>query len=978
MKNPHPKLSLFASAVLCGTLLMGAGTPQTPPKLPHVDDIGFCKPYTWLWGGWVAAPRLPLLGDINGDGYADFIYATPGEKIVDVSLNGKGWKPMRGQRLVSGLPEEIRSLCFAHLGGTALDIAVLGANGGLQIAKSVQSGQYPTNTRLGAVSGISGKAWIFAGKVVSKKLDDLIVVDSVGHVQVLDASGAKREAYSLGVPVTNAAAGDVTGDGTVKLAVRTGGSVILYRMAKSAVKIATITAPPGQEALAMGDINADGKADVLVNGKVFIAPNFKKTVAVPGWEKFDKPVIAMMADVAGHPNGRADVVVQHEGPDYYGSAETDCDLYVTYFKSDTDWDCDGLSNVEEMSVGSDPLDRSTSHDGIPDGWKVHGFDGVDLKAMGASPLHKDVFVMNLIYDTVPADQVERQMRERVAPFFANLQYTNLDGTKGFALHWITQTPALPAKQNEGKSWQRIAGEKFPQDKIGLYHWMLVGGLGGGGQSDQLADSGSSGMGSWIHEFGHQLGLSHSGKYQTWAPTYTSLMNYSYSYQFDGDGRKVHFSNGEFASLVLNESHLPGKVPFPIEKLRFLEGPPYRLHLQSAGNDATYVDWGWTGVFSDKTIRANITYGYSVSGGERLQPSGTQGFHYDGPFELMTDYQASLCEHQGKLYMVTANRGPVDPKAPRPKSASLVLQTYLGKHAWSTPTTIGKDVTNDPYAASDGRFFYVFYPTDDGIKYRFGSPDALSEPQPIPDSKGAYPSAVNWNGTLHLFLFRGADENITYRTVWKTTLGPIVDMGFKSTIPPGPAVDTIHGQLLLGTATPVGNQPYRWQLRRFDWSGAAGFKQVSENLVGGSKSGWAGNRRPTVIFNPSSEFGPQGKIYWIATGTATPLTTPTAFFVAQTIGYKDVNDGWLLWRYYDEWTNTRSGIGAAWFDNDITLATTWASGTVGGDCGVFCAYNGMAIGNVDMGDFDDISLMANYGMFRSIGTFAQIPKEGVSK
>ena len=141
---------------------------------------------------------------------------------------------------------------------------------------------------------------------------------------------------------------------------------------------------------------------------------------------------------------------------------------------------------------------------------------------------------------------------------------------------------------------------------------------------------------------------------------------------------------------------------------------------------------------------------------------------------------------------------------------------------------------------------------------------------------------------------------------------------------------------------------------------------------GEKSGWAGNRRPTLLFTPDREFGPHGRVYWIAAGLSQPLTTPTAFFIAQTIGYKEVNDGWLRWRYYDEWTNTRSGIGAAWYEKDITIATTWASGTAGGDGGVFCAYNGTAIGNTDMGDFDDISLMANYGMARSIGTFARMP------
>src|ERR1700722_1885918 len=128
MNRFHLTSTFFLSVVLCGTLA-GAKSPGTQaPKpqvpvqrqLPHVDDIGFCKPYTWLSGGWVGAPRMPLLGDVNGDGYADLIDASPSEKIVDISLNGKGWKPMRGNRLISGLPEEIRSMCFAHLGGQTL------------------------------------------------------------------------------------------------------------------------------------------------------------------------------------------------------------------------------------------------------------------------------------------------------------------------------------------------------------------------------------------------------------------------------------------------------------------------------------------------------------------------------------------------------------------------------------------------------------------------------------------------------------------------------------------------------------------------------------------------------------------------------------------------------------------------------------------------------------------------------------------
>ena len=45
------------------------------------------------------------------------------------------------------------------------------------VVTAILCGQYPTNTRLAAASGITGNAWIFGVRVVSKELDDLIVVD---------------------------------------------------------------------------------------------------------------------------------------------------------------------------------------------------------------------------------------------------------------------------------------------------------------------------------------------------------------------------------------------------------------------------------------------------------------------------------------------------------------------------------------------------------------------------------------------------------------------------------------------------------------------------------------------------------------------------------------------------------------------------------------------------------------------------------
>lgn len=994
---------------------------------PFEDRLGFCKPYTWLFGDSVAPPRVLMVGDVNGDGFADFLSTSPSGKFIDISLNGRGLKPLRNTRLVSDLPQTVVSQCVGHFGGKparqgGVDIALLGDKGRLSIAHNDGTGKFGEMTRLTHLTDTDGPVWLFPvslqgidgvlvtlanpeGNLDDWKLDHLAVVNASGRVRLIDTgSGRILRDQILPGPILDVAAGRIFGDHATLacsiLACRVGDSVHIYRLNRELTKIASIRTPKGPEALAIGDANGDGRADVFVNGTLFLGPDFRRQIPISNWREGKLPTRVFMVDMVGC--GRADLVVQHLGKDYFGSAETDCDIYLTYNENDSDWDRDGISNEEEAKLQTDPLHRDTDADGLLDGWEVGGFAGIDFPGMGASPRHKDVFVLNLPTGNTPIDRIETAMKESVVPFFANLPYTNLDGSKGFALHY-TMMPAASEEQTKGKGWGELSMETFPKDKIGLFHWMQVSGMGGGGQSGQLADSGSTGMGSWVHEFGHQLGLSHTGKWGTWSPTYTSIMNYVYSYSFDGDGKKVHFSSGEFCNAVLNESRLIEKLPFSIRDLHFLSQRPYRFRMKTAGPNETFIDWNWNGVFDEKPVKACITYGYGVSGGKRLQPSGTQSFSLNGPFELYTDYQAALAEHKGKLYMFTASRGPLKPNAPRPESAELVMQTYQGKRAWSKPVSVAPKVTNDPAAVSDGKTLYVLYLTPDGVAYRFGQPEALSEAKLIPDTKGLYVSAVNWKGTIYTFFYKDAETAIIYRSINGANLGPVIDLGIKGTIPPGLGVDTKRNQLLLGTAAiqelpvdetrnrprptppatstqdrPRPNIPQRptthWQLYRLAWDAKSGvFKQVgTPEWLGGENARWTGDRRPTIIFDSRTEAGPEGRIYWIARRSARGNNTAAGFLVLQTIGYKDINNGWMNWRYYDEWTNTRSGISAAWFDDDIILATTWASGTASGDCGVYCAYQGTAISNTDMSDYDDIALMANYGMARSIQTFAVMP------
>src|SRR6185312_2789594 len=182
-----------------------------------------------------------------------------------------------------------------------------------------------------------------------------------GRIRVFEG-GTGALLYQFHTPRPVRAAASYTRAGhSCELACLGGRTATVYRMAGKPARIASIRVPFGEDALALGDVNGDGDTDALVNGHVFLGPSFTVTVPLPVWDRLSEPVIGMMADVLGR--GRSDIVIQHEGPDDFGSLATDCDLSISYRQTDPDWDADGLSNADEARIGSDPLDRCTSHDG---------------------------------------------------------------------------------------------------------------------------------------------------------------------------------------------------------------------------------------------------------------------------------------------------------------------------------------------------------------------------------------------------------------------------------------------------------------------------------------------------------------------------------------------------------------------------------------------------------------------------------------
>lgn len=203
----------------------------------------------------------------------------------------------------------------------------------------------------------------------------------------------------------------------------------------------------------------------------------------------------------------------------------------------------------------------TDGDKIPDAWEINGYDAdgdgvidINFPALGADPHYKDLFVE---MDYMPGELATEAELGVIVQTFAEMPVANPDGRTGIKLH--LDAGSIYPKYDLGGGNQ-IAHRHF-QDvgdvavlrrtesnpaRNGIFHYMIWGDTYGGGSSSGQAwfhgldflvtvgkthwgnASSSIRIGTFIHEFGHNLGLHHGGdnsvNYKT---NYLSIMNYSY-------------------------------------------------------------------------------------------------------------------------------------------------------------------------------------------------------------------------------------------------------------------------------------------------------------------------------------------------------------------------------------------------------------------------------------------------------------------
>jgi len=318
-----------------------------------------------------------------------------------------------------------------------------------------------------------------------------------------------------------------------------------------------------------------------------------------------------------------------------------------------DYDLDGLGNRLEQELGTCDWSslfpgsaaqctnvfnsQDTDHDGISDLHEVFGIDDPSepqhLPRWGADPLHKDVFVEIDVNSEVAPPGLTGTEIARVQAVLAKAPaaiINNPDGQDGISLHvdagvdpTDAEIAADPSVITLFGAWggSGLASGKYKEAantfrhpaRFGIFRYALAWPDGGGQASGDRFVFRAGSEGTFAHELGHTMGLSHAG-HSSFAsvnakPNYLSLMNYAYESKLS-----VGFSDGS-RSWVLDPSNVAEPDGIGVQTL-----PPIDAFLNDKFRRPLFgplgVDWNWSND-SERPVRTAVTFTVRGTGGEAL-------------------------------------------------------------------------------------------------------------------------------------------------------------------------------------------------------------------------------------------------------------------------------------------------------------------------------------------------------------------------
>ncbi len=603
----------------------------------------------------------------------------------------------------------------------------------------------------------------------------------------------------------------------------------------------------------------------------------------------------------------------------------------------------------------------TDLDGLYDRWETDGFGPIRPAEHGCKPGRSDVFIVFRMRSGMTQAKIQPTI-DRLKKFYAELPYTNPDGSNG--LNMIAIVPEPMAKEFDGKDYKQLYEQGMPEEWRGLAHGILVDDSPGGGGQCNRPDWCGTGY-NWMtmaHEVGHQFGLPHDPLgAKTGSPFHPSLMNYDYSYQLGGKGEAIQYSPGKFINMRMKESDLNEVVSYPLEELQFLASRPYYFKMQKVGDRKTAIDWNRNGVFGEKHVRADVNDGYSATyrGQVKLE------------FAAGATALASLGSTLVAIYPDLPKREDFKTFAHRALSqdiaGKLQVQLIEGGKPGPQQTIVESGVTGDLTAVSFGNTIWVSYPTLMGYSIkkfqRSGSllKETLVTQFPAQD---AQPTLVALPDSVVALVWNEKTQSVSLKPLSREAGEQMLE-GLESQYPVGAVWNSKKRCLAVVTPVKQGEKSGRLKINHLRQTDGK-WKLFETIWVEGEKGTAATSWRPQVLFDASKDRGPDGAyMIFIKGGYADPHHGGLNYLCRQ-IADKTMSEGWRTKMLGNEWANTRSVCGVTSYLGDVAYAVRWHAGVGGAeDARLTVSLRASGIENEWLTDFDEVAFVLKTGLARSL-------------
>jgi hypothetical protein len=342
----------------------------------------------------------------------------------------------------------------------------------------------------------------------------------------------------------------------------------------------------------------------------------------------------------------------------------------------------------------------TDGDSLSNSWEINGIDQnndgrIDFRIPNANPLHKNLYIET---DYMQFHQPISAGIDNVINAFSIAPVSNPDGTRGInlfvqvdeeiphqnAINGVTGLLAIKrtnfgtvAERADPNSANILAAKRlvfhygpFVHDRSdfpgssgvsngapGMEFFVSLGGNWGLAPVGPMGANHSVGTldqqeGTFMHEFGHNLGLEHGGNETiNCKPNYLSLMSYSFQMSNLVSTRPLDYSRSALAPLNENNLNEPNGIsPSDPPGLTTIYGP--RGQGKGPGFNTTTgvpIDWNYNKIYTDRNVISNINGGLDGNDCDGIQQN-LKGFndwnalvYTTTPAEALSPFQVQQLE-----------------------------------------------------------------------------------------------------------------------------------------------------------------------------------------------------------------------------------------------------------------------------------------------------------------------------------------------